>query len=270
MVEEKRYDLKNLTLFFIITFGWSWGLWLFPILNSLGFNIPEFLLMLSMSANFGPLIGAVVVTSLISGKEGIKDLIKRGWDVSFNKIWLLPILFLVPLIAFFTMIIVIVFEGSWILTYTTSWSMFFPILLMIFFTGGSLGEEYGWRGFVIDRFQSKWSALVSSLILGVIWGIWHLPLHFITGTTQEVIPIYQNIIIITLSSISYTWLYNSTGGSVLVAMLFHTANNMSGALFPYWVTDFGRWVFFGFMLVLNLIIIVYYGQKRLVRTKEKY
>ena len=144
--------------------------------------------------------------------------------------------------------------------------MFFPVLFIIFFLGGPFAEEFGWRGYALDRFQSKLNSLISSLILGLLWGIWHLPLHFISGTTQEVIPIYQNIIIITISSVLYTWLYNNTNGSILVAMLFHTANNMAGALFPYWISNLGRWISFIFTIIIVIIIIIYYGPRKLKRS----
>jgi membrane protease YdiL (CAAX protease family) len=137
------------------------------------------------------------------------------------------------------------------------------------FLGGPFAEEFGWRGFSLDRLQLKFSAFYSSLILGAIWGLWHLPLHFINGTTQEVIPFYQNFLILILLSIIYTWLYNNTNRSILVVMIFHLAGNMSGALFPYWISNLGRWISFILTLIFVIFLLIYYGPKELIREKKK-
>jgi len=254
---------KNLILYFLITFIWTWGLWLPKIFLNFGFQVPEIFLYLSDFAIFGPLIAAVIVTYLKLGLNQLKLLLIKGMRTDFKKIWLLPTLFLSPLLSFITFLLIIPFEGLTILGKALPWQMFFPILILIFLLGGPLAEEYGWRGFALGRLQSEWNALTSSLILGIIWGLWHLPLHFIEGTTQEVIPIYQNIVIITLSSIIYTWLYNNTNKSVLIVMLFHLSSNMGGALFPYWTSELGRWIFFGLNVIIIIIILKIYGIKNL-------
>ena len=64
-----------------------------------------------------------------------------------------------------------------------------PVMLLVFFLN-ALPEESSWRAYALDRLQQRWSALGSSLILGLIWSIWHLPLHFIAGTTQQAIPVW--------------------------------------------------------------------------------
>jgi len=259
MENKKNYLIQ----FFVITFVWSWLLWLPQVLNYFGFNVPGFLLFFGNLAIFGPLVSAFSLTLKHYGKEEFIKLLKRGIDINFQKKWLIPTLLLSPFLSFIALIIVIFFEGNWVLEYGLNWQMFFPVMAIIFLTGGPLAEEYGWRGYALDRLQNKWNALISSIILGLIWGLWHLPLHFISGTTQEVIPIYQHIIIITLSSIFYTWLHNNTGGSVLIAMLFHLSGNMAGALFPYWVSELGRWTFFALNILVLLPILYYYGIKRL-------
>jgi len=262
-------ESKNLVLFFIITFAWSWLLWIPQVLDTMGFEINIILLFLGNLAVFGPSVSAIIVTGIASGKDGIKKLLKKGWKHDFKKIWLFPIFIIIPVISFLSLLMVILIEGDWVLNYGNPFTMFFPILFIIFFTGGPLAEEFGWRGFALDRLQSRWNALISSLILGLIWGVWHLPLHFIAGTTQEVIPFYQNLIIIMLSSVIYTWLHNNTGGSVLVAMLFHLTSNMSGAYIPYWISDVGRWMSFTFTLIVVAIILIIYGPKKLKKNQTK-
>jgi membrane protease YdiL (CAAX protease family) len=101
----------------------------------------------------------------------------------------------------------------------------FPILLLIPGMGGAW-EEPGWRGFALPSLQTGNSALVASLILGVMWALWHLPL-FVTGQMGS-----WDVVNIMGSAIVLTWVFNSTGGSVLIVMLFHAMNNtISGHFF---------------------------------------
>jgi uncharacterized protein len=129
--------------------------------------------------------------------------------------------------------------------------------------------------------QSRWSALTSSLVLGVIWGLWHLPLHFMNGTTQQYIPIWAGIVLIVVGSILYTWLHNNTGGSILVAMLFHWTGNIGGMILPYWqlglfgdtmpslpnllTPNMGMLIGFGVYLVAAILVVVIWGSRRLSR-----
>ncbi len=210
------------------------------VLNTFGFEIDPLLLFFSNFAVFGPTISSILVTGATLGKSGIKTLLKKGINHHFRKIWWLPILLIGPIISFLSLLVVLIIEGPTILSYSLPFTKFFPVLLIIFFTGGPLAEEFGWRGYLLERFQYKWNMVISGLFVGIIWAIWHLPLHFIAGTTQEVIPIYQDLLIITISSIIYTWIYHNTNGSVLATMILHTVNNVSGAIFPYWISDLGR------------------------------
>lgn len=97
-------------------------------------------------------------------------------------------------------------------------SSFLPLLIL-----GPLSEELGWRGYALDRLQTRWSALVSSLIVGLVWSLWHLPLFLIPGTSQHEmgVPFIGFLIKLTSSSVLYTWLYNNTRRSLWSAILLH-------------------------------------------------
>jgi len=135
----------------------------------------------------------------------------------------------------------------------------------IFFLGGPLQEEFGWRGYALDRLQARWNALASSLMLGVLWGAWHLPLFFIKGTIQSQTPVWDFMILILCGTILFTWLYNNTGDSILAAMLFHTMNNLSFFIFPTLATALGGL----YLLILNVVfvatVLIIWGPKTLVR-----
>jgi membrane protease YdiL (CAAX protease family) len=82
-------------------------------------------------------------------------------------------------------------------------------------------EETAWRGFALPRLQKNHSALSASLILGLLWGLWHIPLFLIPGSAQEAYPFIGFILLILPTSILFTWIFNHTKGSVLIAGLFH-------------------------------------------------
>jgi membrane protease YdiL (CAAX protease family) len=95
-----------------------------------------------------------------------------------------------------------------------------------------IGEEIGWRGYALPKLQSGYSALVSSVILGVIWVLWHLPLFFNPATSYSNTPFWVFFVFLLPFPIVYTWIFNSTGGSVLMAMILHAVTNASTG--PLW------------------------------------
>ena len=95
---------------------------------------------------------------------------------------------------------------------------FLPLLFI-----GPLSEEIGWRGYALERLQTRWNALTSSLMVGLVWGLWHLPLFFMVGTSQHElgIPFIGFLVGMMANSIFYTWLYNNTKQSLWSAILLH-------------------------------------------------
>jgi uncharacterized protein len=95
---------------------------------------------------------------------------------------------------------------------------FLPLLII-----GPLSEEIGWRGYALPRLQTRWNPLASSLIIGLVWGLWHLPLFMMIGTSQHEIgiPFISFVIGMMANSIFYTWLYNNTKMSLWSAILLH-------------------------------------------------
>jgi membrane protease YdiL (CAAX protease family) len=96
---------------------------------------------------------------------------------------------------------------------------------------GPLGEELGWRGYALPRLLQRFSPLAASLILGVIWGVWHLPSFFVSSLVQSSLAIPVFLFGALCMSILATWLYLHTGGSVLITVLFHLAFNASLSAF---------------------------------------
>jgi membrane protease YdiL (CAAX protease family) len=107
------------------------------------------------------------------------------------------------------------FDGT---LFVTQLGSFLQLLII-----GPLSEEIGWRGYALEKLQTRWSALTSSLIVGLVWALWHLPLFMMVGTSQHELGVSFTGLLITLmaSSILYTWLYNNTKRSLWSAILLH-------------------------------------------------
>jgi membrane protease YdiL (CAAX protease family) len=262
----KETSNRRLATFFIITFIFSWVLWLPQVLKFNGFSeLPDIVGLPGMFAPFGPMVAAFFLVWKHEGKEGVKELWLRGWRLNFKKTWLFPALLLGPATALLTVLILIVVQGSFSWEYGIPAVMIIPIFLLIFLTN-SLPEEFGWRGYALDPLQERTNALGASLILGLIWAVWHLPLFFIEGTTQAAIPIYQYFLQTMVLAIFYTWLHNNTGGSVLIAILFHTFANISAAVVPFWTLELGRWINFVILVIAAGVIIIRFGWTRLSKS----
>jgi uncharacterized protein len=104
--------------------------------------------------------------------------------------------------------------------------LFLPLFLVILTLTDGLGEELAWRGFALPRLLTHHNALVASLILGVLWALWHLPLVWTEGATMYQQPIWLFLMDIMATSVLFTWVFLHTRGSVLIAMLFHGATNL--------------------------------------------
>jgi len=268
-----KEEKMNLVLFFVITFLTSWILWLPSVLVNFGIISSGPIQILGQFAVFGPFIAAFALTLKNLGKDGAKTLFISGWNIKFNKKWIL-VLFLPILIALVTFLIVSVLEPTNRLQYATPLIMWIPNFVLFYFIGGPFTEEYGWRGYALDRLQSKFNALLSSLILGLIWGLWHLPLFFISGTVQENIPIYEFLLLTIVLSVFYTWILNNNRDkngrlNVFLAIMFHAISNFSSMILPYWVTGLGRWILFILNAIVVVAICVIYGIKTLTKLAKE-
>ena len=128
----------------------------------------------------------------------------------------------------------------------------------MFLIGGSIQEEFGWA-YAIDSLQRKFGLLPATLALGVIWGCWHLPLFFIHGLTQSFIPFWAFLILTVSLRTLYVWAYESTGKSIFVTLLFHSAANLTFNLFAVFdatkTNDQRAFIYFALLLVLPALVV---------------
>ena len=226
MRTSKNSD-KPLVLFFVIAFGLAWILMSLPVAQNYGLLAEDLPLeLLLIIGSWVPNIAAfIVIGFVIKRKGGIKNLL-LGWTKwNMHPAWYLlalsPVLFGFIVIGLYSMIY----------GYSPSTGLFsepveFLGLLVLITITGAMGEELGWRGFALPRLQSKMSAFQASVILGILWSLWHLPLWF-AGLGFETIPFWAYMVIGISFSILITAACNSTNGSLVAASLFHLFLNVS-------------------------------------------
>ena len=267
-----KEETMNLIIFFILSFLISWLLWIPSVLVTAGIIASGPIQILGNFAVFGPFIAAFVLSSMRAEKGEAKRLFLSGWNFKFDKKWIMA-LFIPIIISGLALLIVSFIEPMDRFQYAPPIIMWIPNFFLYYFIGGPFTEEYGWRGYALDRLQAKYNSLYTSLILGFIWGLWHLPLFFIEGTVQSYIPIYEFVLVQMLSSVLYTWILNNNRDeegnvNVFLAIMYHAMGNFSSMIFPYWVTGLGRWIFFFINLLVVVIICVKYGIKNLRNEPE--
>lgn len=176
---------------------------------------------------FSPTIGAVIVAWLVGGGAEVKRLLSgfTRWRVHVR--WYLAAAFLMlgPLVI--AAIYIALGNPSIGLQPGVTLLMLLGIVVTQLFSG-PISEEAGWRGFALPRLQAKHNALVSSLILGVIWTFWHLPLYFVSGSSQRGIPFPIYLVLICTLTLYITWIYNNSRGSLILTTLAHASFNLTG------------------------------------------
>lgn len=235
----KKYALVS---FFALAYLFTWSNWLPQALNSRGvtsIQVPGFLTLL---AGYGPALAAIIVASLAHGRQGLRELFGRlfRWRVGIQ--WYLIALFL-PVLITLLVITLNNLTGGATPDFSAAGFPFGPaetplwqkilILLLVFTLGfDGLGEELGWRGFALPKLLERYSPLVSSLILGALWAVWHFPYALSEGSFLSVVPLHWFFINLLAVSIIYTWIFINTNGSLLLALLFHAAGNVTSNLLP--------------------------------------
>ncbi len=264
-------------LFFILTFGLTWLFWIPLALSGRKAGLPALAI-----GGFSPTLIGIVMTYLTQSSAGRRDFWKRVIDFRLvGGKWYAVILSIFPLTIAFTFLLDILMGGilpaheGAIQTLTHPGSLIVFIIVMLL--GGPLAEELGWRGYALDRLQMKRNALVSSLILGIIWGLWHLPLFFIEGTSQREMGVgtvlfWMFIIQVVAMAILFTWVYNNNQRSILSAILLHFMSNSTFTLIArlgHALPQRTEIIRTAVYVIAVVIVVVFWGPKTMTRKQEE-
>jgi membrane protease YdiL (CAAX protease family) len=253
-----RVRKQPVVAFYVLTFAITWGSW-FPMAAHNRGLLPVDLPLLFFLGGLGPGIAAYVVMRALRGKRGDAELLGPllRWRVGVP--WLL--------------VSILLFVVIWLLASTVSSRLdeelavvqVWPglVLLAVRYLLAAVPEEVGWRGFALPALQQRFSALTSSLIIGAVWALWHLPLLVGGDPVMSTYPLIPYLVYIVAESVLYTWLYNNTGGSLLLAVLAHGASNVVG---PFGAAPVATAVI---TAALAIAVVAIFGPRHLTRTGQR-
>jgi len=273
---------RPLVAFFALAFLISWAIEIPLALTIRGYwriNMP---FSLHYLVGYGPMLSAIIVTALTSGKTGVKSLFSRisrwrlkpiwwlvaisplavfllagifQWAQLYNRLYSPSILNLQGMPGF-------VIAGLKSSLLNLGWVNFLPWLglaaLPMWLLTFGIGEETGWRGFALPRLQEKHNPLMASFILWLFWALWHLPLFFYTYELS-ILPGFLTGLL--AGAIALTWLYNSTGSSILMTAMWHGAFNFVTAC-VICGEDNNAAIISAAVMILAVVLVFYYLSQR--------
>jgi membrane protease YdiL (CAAX protease family) len=205
----------QLIAFFVLAYALTWPL--IPLVSvSPLWGFP---------ALFGPALAAIIVAAVADGRAGLRDLLGRvaRWRVGAR--WYAVALALPAVLALAALGLHVVLGGQGSFELGGLSVLNFVVFVLI------VGEELGWRGYALPKLLAERSVLAASLILGALWGAWHLPTFFVPGAPQHGLPFSAFVPLTMAYSVVFAWVYLHTRGSVLIAVLLHGAINLSQGFF---------------------------------------
>ncbi len=270
-----------LIAFFALSYLIFWIIWipLIPHLEKLAeFDLEFWVIALALIGIYAPTWAALIVVGSTNGRQGLRELLKplADWRVAWR--WYLYAVG-VPVLLAVIAVIVHQLRPNQIDPSTVDWktaAIVFvssvPFALLAKLPLGPMAEELGWRGFALPRLQRKMSALNASLLLGLLWALWHLPAFWVPGAALPLdqTPSLAGVILYAVDvmgvSIIFTWIYNSTRGSLLIDFLFHAAYNaLPVSLFV--ATDIFPESMSIYIWLFCLGLVIYYGPQKLAASK---
>jgi membrane protease YdiL (CAAX protease family) len=254
---------------------------LVPVLaqNGLGllpFMVPDIvMLLLFIGATLaGPTLGAIVMMAATGGRVALRPFFRRYVQVRVGLRWYLLILLGYPLLG---LLAASCFYGvAPFQTALQQWQLFFTTYLpavLIFMIFPGLGEGPGWRGYALPQLQWRYGPLPAALLLGLLHGIWHLPVFLMVNGQMAMGPFdagvfARNTLMIMVASVIWTWVFNNARGSIFIALVLHGASNALGLLITGWIPGFTPAVdMVGNLLVMtSALLIIVFTRGRLAYT----
>jgi membrane protease YdiL (CAAX protease family) len=227
----------------------------------------NFVLIVRLFGTLGPAAAASLVALLMGGRPTVRKLWGQIGLWQVNWTWYARSGIVFPILVFVAAWIYNLLPGVAPLQIQQA-SPATLLLTMIIMTISVTGEEVGWRGYALPQMQKRWTALKTSLLLGTIHTIWHLPFWMILGEAERYGWTYWILswAWILALTIYMTWIMNNTGNSLLMVLLFHwSLNVVTGVYLPITTIVPAYIILITIAWFLAAGILVRYGSKRFVR-----
>jgi membrane protease YdiL (CAAX protease family) len=223
--------------FVVLTLALSWGWWM---LGTALLGTDELSRGLVIPGAFGPPVAAGLVTWMAG--DSVRTWGRQALDWRVHPRWYLVAVGLPSVVVLAGVGGALALAGGPIdLSVLPQRLPLFALSFVIATLIGGGQEELGWRGFALPRLQERYGALTASLIVGVAWAVWHVPLFALDAPRNQTGNFLLYTVLVLGLSVLLTWQYNSTGGSVLLAMLLHGGINASGNFLPMPIAAAADW-----------------------------
>lgn len=252
----------SVSLFFVLAFALTWVIQIPLVLDARGmlpFHVPEIFQFLQ-----GPMpgIAALIMAGLASGRAGVVDLIRRVGRGRVGIQWYVLALFGSGAIYLAGIFASTLFGAPVPQLPELSLNLAIGVLIQMTIYLVFNWEDIAWRGFAATRLQATWSALTTAILLGVVEGLFHIPLFFAPNSSQSSSPFLSFMLLSVAGVIVFNWVFNNTRGSVLLVMIFHAAANTWTDIVPIPKDSGLAWTFWAVaMSIVAVVVVVVYGAK---------
>ena len=255
--------------YILLAYGITWSLALILALSYHGIISLEIPLALHYLLPYGPMLSALIITWVRGGTSGLRELVGRMSKWRIRPVWFIVAVFSVWVFYIASALMMITIGQPWPDLSVFGQVMYLPYLTFLgawalwIFTYG-IGEETGWRGYLLPRIQARYNALVSSVIVSIIWAGWHAPMFLYNENLIAMGPVGTIFWTIGLmfGSVLLTWIYNNTEGSILMTAIWHgTFNTFSAAAGQAASVTSG--IISMLVMVLVVFVVIIYRPKNL-------
>jgi membrane protease YdiL (CAAX protease family) len=232
----RELPVGSLLKFFSLTYVITWTCFIAAVAFSgslpSGAPLGPGLNALILLGTFAPSLIALGLTARAAGGAGVRALLSRLFQWQVSARWYLFAVGYMAAIKLTVALVHRVATGAWPRFGDEPWYLMLAATVLSTVIGGQAGEEIGWRGYALPRLAARFGLARASIILGMIWACWHLPLFFLpqADTYGQSFPVY--LLQVTALSVGIAWLYWRTNGSLLLTMLMHSAINNTKDIVP--------------------------------------
>ena len=262
-----------LIAFFVLAFGLTWAIMVPQVLGSYGLiPFPEFIPLLILMG-YGPTFAALIVTGALGGRAAIGQLLRRLliWRVGWR--WWAATLILNAALVLASLAVYALLGNPLPALPALGPALFLDVVLTFIISGLINGEEIGWRGFATPRLLQRYGTVGTVAVLGVLETLFHLPIFFNNGASaaggQNGMPFFAFFASVVCLVIMFTWLYQHTRGSLLIAIAFHaSANTWTTVLAIPSTSPTFTWVMAAVQLAIVGVVLVAGGTQWMSRRQD--